>query len=45
MKKIKNTNYLATEAVSGSIVYGKDINEKIKEDYVKKNLNETKKCN
>lgn len=40
MKKIQGTNYLATEAVSGSMLLGKEVNEKIQEDYKTKNLNE-----
>jgi len=42
MKKIEGTNYLATETVSGSMLLGKEVNEKTKEDYETKNLNE--KC-
>lgn len=43
MKQINGTNYMATESVSGSMLFGTDLNEKIKEDYKTKNLNE-KKC-
>jgi hypothetical protein len=40
MKKIKGTNYLATETISGSMLLGKEVNEKTKEEYLTKNLNE-----
>ncbi len=40
MRKIKGSNYLGTESVSGSMMLGKELSEKVKEDYKTKNLNE-----
>jgi len=40
MKKIKNTNFLNTIPLSGTMIYDKDISEQVKKDYKTKNLNE-----
>lgn len=40
MKKIKDVNYMESIPISGDMIYDKDMSEKIKEDYKKKNLNE-----
>ena len=40
MKKIKNTGFLNTIPLSGTMIYDKDINEQVKKDYKTKNLNE-----
>lgn len=41
MKNIPKTQYLNTEASSASqLLLGKEVNEKTKEDYKTKNLNE-----
>jgi hypothetical protein len=41
MKKINNTDYMNNNPTSGSMIYDKDLSEKIKEEYKNKNLNET----